>query len=266
MITYLLLTGFLALLSEPAQAYTLNGTSGLVGWSQNTLLIDYNPTGCTISEETLTQAIDTAANIWNTIPTSRLTIKRGNKVTTTPHGLMVPIDDPSAEKPINTPTIVCDTQFSTTLGTNTNSIPAATWTDGEGYQLNYAFIVLNAEASKGANMKNLSATQVNIVLAHEIGHALGLGHTADSSALMYFSSTHKEHLALSQDDMDGVTYLYPRRELINTKPLGCATISSSSGPPDFPSSLSGMISLAFLFILAWVVAHVKRPFRKAGIL
>lgn len=54
----------------------------------------------------------------------------------------------------------------------------------------------------------LSRSEKVSVLAHEIGHALGLGHSNKSEALMYFSNADKIS-RLSQDDIDGISYLYP---------------------------------------------------------
>jgi len=46
------------------------------------------------------------------------------------------------------------------------------------------------------------------VLLHENGHVAGLGHSADTSAVMYayYSGLRR---VLSQDDIDGITFLYP---------------------------------------------------------
>jgi hypothetical protein len=46
------------------------------------------------------------------------------------------------------------------------------------------------------------------VIAHEIGHALGLGHSEVSEALMYYQIVPKRS-TLGQDDIDGITFLYP---------------------------------------------------------
>ncbi|KJR40152.1 secreted protein containing Peptidase M10A and M12B, matrixin and adamalysin domain protein [Candidatus Magnetoovum chiemensis] len=48
------------------------------------------------------------------------------------------------------------------------------------------------------------------VLAHELGHTLGVGHTTDNTALMYpYAHGDGRGGQLAQDDIDGITYLYP---------------------------------------------------------
>lgn len=93
---------------------------------------------------------------------------------------------------------------------------------------------------------------MQVVLAHEIGHILGLGHSHDSNALMYFDASAKNTLRLAQDDIDGLTYLYPRDELGGDNLLGgCGRIS----PPKPPNN-TGLLLL--LLLLPFSVAFSLR--------
>ncbi|KAM4828210.1 stromelysin-2-like [Thomomys bottae] len=58
---------------------------------------------------------------------------------------------------------------------------------------------------------NASGTNLFLVAAHELGHSLGLFHSANREALMfpvYQSFTDLAHFRLSQDDVDGIQSLY----------------------------------------------------------
>jgi hypothetical protein len=47
------------------------------------------------------------------------------------------------------------------------------------------------------------------VLVHELGHALGLGHSTDARATMFATGSGKRWRSLEKDDRDGVCALYP---------------------------------------------------------
>ena len=47
-----------------------------------------------------------------------------------------------------------------------------------------------------------------VLFLHENGHVLGLGHSPEMEAVM-FATYHGEVLDLHQDDIDGITFLYP---------------------------------------------------------
>jgi hypothetical protein len=64
------------------------------------------------------------------------------------------------------------------------------------------------------------ATNVAEVLTHEVGHAIGLGHSADRDATMYaFAHFDGRGAAVRADDVAGVSFIYP---------VGAATTTSTT--------------------------------------
>jgi hypothetical protein len=221
-ITHLVLLPAFALSGPRALAYTLKQGGGITvtGWARTSLIFDYDYSSCptSVSAAQLNAAFDGAIALWNSVPTSGLTVARGAPVsatfaqvnaTTTPH-----------------PIILCDPNFSAHSGLNgdtTLAMGVAYWDQtGSIYQ---GYILMNAESGKLSNIRNSNPTQLEIVFAHEMGHVLGLGHSALNAALMYQNLTGKTQAALTQDDMDGVSHLYPKAADSSSPAMGCGSIA-----------------------------------------
>ncbi len=104
-----------------------------------------------------------------------------------------------------------------------------------GQTINGSLILLNDIAS--SIFGDLSRREQVAVIAHEIGHAIGLGHTELQDNLMLFESVPTRE-ALGWDDVEGVSYLYPVEQPIS----GCGTI-------EFPTDSKGGFLTLILGIL-----------------
>lgn len=90
------------------------------------------------------------------------------------------------------------------------------------------------------------------VLAHEFGHTLGLGHSADQAALMYASLQSGRGPGLHTDDVNAAKWLYPGTS------GGTPTQPSPDQPPTTtvpaaPSNLSASIVNGNQILLNWTV-------------
>jgi hypothetical protein len=223
--------------SAPANAFTLLGNlTG--GWDTKELTFMVNESSCTglgISAADLNTAIDAAIDAWNSVPTSNLKLIKGGTSTGTANA--------------NPPVIYC----STSLGDSIAGIGSAGVLGGRIVQ---GGLVLNGDSAKTAYFGGLSEAKRLVTVTHEIGHVLGLGHSDLNYALMYFSIGSKADLRLSQDDMDALTWLYPRDEFSDGI-MGCATTKSVAPPSSGMGGGSSTLLAGWLsvFGLAWLASR-----------
>ena len=226
----------LLMITSEATAFTLNSTDdpSQKGWKNSTVGFRLNPTNCPTNVDAL---IGKAMEIWNGVATSKLVVSRLANTSTTVAQL-------NGGTATDTPVIACDPNFSTSLGSSGNGIPgvALVATPPRGGNISYAYILINVESGSTGNVTSLSEDLVSIVLAHEIGHVLGLGHSPDVNALMYYNASAKTKLGLAQDDIDGITYLYPRDELSDGA-LGCGLVHTRNPPSNGPWAIAIWLAL-----------------------
>jgi hypothetical protein len=237
---------FMTFNSTNSNAFTLLASSVTAGWDTTTLAFAVNDSSCTalgISTTTLYAAIDAAVALWNSAPTSGIKLSRGASVTSVTS--------------TNPPTIYCSNVGQTagiagvgTIAQTSNGHPSS------------GSLALNGDSTKSAYFNTLSATYQSIVVAHEIGHVLGLGHSEKVYALMYYDISSKTNLNLSQDDVDGITWLNPRSEP-GSGIMGCGSVRNVSDrndrmPPP-PSGGSGgvIFNWALVILAAFAASRFK---------
>jgi hypothetical protein len=256
-----LITTLLIFASQVSHAWTLNSQyPEQRGWAQRPLVFHVNRTNC---PDDLDVYLDQAVELWNSVPGSSLKVEIGSDTTNTIAQLW-------AGSATDVPMIACDPNFSATASVDGDSIPGVGFLRGSSLNpVKNGGLLLNVETTKNADINKLSDTLVAVVVAHEIGHVLGIGHTSDKSALMYYDATAKKNLALSQDDRDAVSFLYPRNEISNLDLIGgCGAIHSlanGSGPGSSPWGGNSLGLISALYLAYWALQQFRRRQRPLAI-
>ncbi|RYZ99271.1 MAG: matrixin family metalloprotease, partial [Proteobacteria bacterium] len=194
---------FLFLLPGLAWGFTFL-TDGMKGWQKDEINFHFNPAGCSLPAEEIEAAIEDGLRAWNRVPTAKVRLRYEGRT-----GQSGPQDEPLIE---------CSTSgLDESLG--------VTRIFTVNRRIYRGYIQLNSDSSSDSNIANYRGERLAIVLGHEMGHALGLGHSLSEEALMHYTIAGKEQLLLSQDDIDGVSFLYPRREP-GDGAFGCGTLEA----------------------------------------
>jgi hypothetical protein len=124
-------------------------------------------------------------------------------------------------------------------------------------------MLLNSSGG-AADIAGFTDEKLAIMISHELGHVLGLGHVSDPASLMYFNVSEKELLALSRDDAEGVTYLYPRQEPFAGEFMGCGTlavVSGRGGPGEGLPANHRFSSFSWMALLlsCWWISRFRYP-------
>lgn len=210
----------LACISGNTYAFRLNTNVSAAFSDKNVKIYITSNSTCTnagiSNSELIDIAMEGAQDFWNTVPTSNLELTKGGTLETSDSKFLT--EKLCAEDSETT----CDTATTVPIvndiviacNSNSTNFPSADFlalsapVKLSGTNIKGSIILINDTAS--STFSNLSHKERVSVLAHEIGHAIGLGHSNKDEALMYYKNSDST-FALSQDDVDGVTYLYPNK-------------------------------------------------------
>lgn len=243
--------------SLPAHAFTLVAvnSSGVTikGWNKTKLQYVVNTSDCSVSADVMRGAVSDAVAAWNGVSTARLSMENAGDSTISTSAAIDMTDITGI------PPVVC---FTTAPG---SADPAVTLGVSNiryytsSMEIVQSYVALNSVSGAAANINTLSAGELAATIAHEMGHSVGLGHSQDTTALMYFQNL-RDSARLGFDDADGYTFLYPRGEAGFGGFMGCGTIallgSKDRNDPPPPHGGVAAVSLLAFFALCFAGARL----------
>ena len=164
------------------------------------IVVHFNPSQCR-RPSTLQSALEAAITFWNR--TASLPFKIVLKPSPSEEPLNRFFSGDSDEVPL----VACDTRFGRQQHLDNPRVPAITRVSHDD-PVHYSAIILNAEANSGASVDGFGVEGLTLILAHELGHVVGLGHSNQKEALMYPELDLRKRLFLSRDDRDAISVLY----------------------------------------------------------
>lgn len=249
----------LLLFSLKAQAFTLNNTAKLV-FAQDEVKVNLAGGFCTnigITDEEFLDIIGKAVdNFWNKSPTSRLKLRKGSVVNVSSDFHTDTICMPSTNCTPN-PDLEVASDILISCNNNASNFSSSAIlgvtipNNISGSTIVGSLVLINDQASN--LFDNKSAEQKASIIAHELGHAFGLGHSPVEDSLMYYA-TMANRKALGRDDIDGISYLYPKKQPFS----GCGTVDLNG--EDKPNYWGGLFIGFGVIALAEILR--KKPKRK----
>lgn len=236
--------------------------------SINVADLECNHIGMT-NDELLSLAIEAANQYWNRVPTSSLSLVRGNLLNVSNQfrtEALCTNNSSSNCEPNNNLKVSYDILISCNINTTnfpSNALLGLTLPNYiSGTNILGALILINDQ--EGNNFADKSHPQQLAILAHEMGHAIGLGHSPVKDSLMYYQ-TIENRTKLGWDDIDGVTYLYPMEQPEIGFLNGCGSIQKIHNNQNKPLNHLFTVILGFslfsIFIRVatrrWLLKHVS---------
>ncbi len=246
---------FLSIISFSASAFTFNNTATLT-FGKNEVMVNVAAGNCAnigIDENELLSIIgDAVDQYWNTAPTSRLKLRKGSVISVASTYKTGTICLPSTScDPNPALAVASDVLIScnnnTTNFTSSGVLAITVPNNISGKTIIGSLILINDLASN--QFKYKSRDEKISVIAHELGHTFGLGHSPVKDSLMYFATVNMRK-NLGSDDIDGISYLYPKQQ-----PVTCGSIDTNNTPTNF---FKNWVGLLLGFLIAGFVSYQLR--------
>jgi matrixin len=202
------------LLPRPAKSYLSQyagpkGSATRARWDFSDFPVQWNlnpATAANVSGGNLQDAVAAAFGTWSTAPNTALTLTRGADSQ---------VSSPAFDG-VNLVCFTCSTDFSsdgTLAVTFTTTANGAGADDKHGGKSRFAGQILDADIlfnpAMTFSMDGSSGSDLQTVLTHEIGHFLGLDHSAVVKAMMFPYAPPMER-TLGSDDVAAISMLYPK--------------------------------------------------------
>lgn len=250
--------------STSALAFRLNTNTGAAFSKDEIKIYVTSNSTCTnagiSNEDLLSISVKAAKKYWNKIATADLKIKKGGILQTTDAKFLTGelcvknCNAGTAVPEVSHIVIACNNN--TTDNFTSSSMYALTApVDVSSSTIKGSVILVNDSAT--TQFSTLSNSEIETVMAHEIGHAIGLGHTDKREALMH-SEFNENRKRLAQDDIDGASYLYPNQLHGCQDLLGISLTTGVSNPPKGPGSFikSSLIGLSIGFLMYFLMVFI----------
>jgi len=232
---------------QQANAFTLNNSATLT-FNKNEVRVNIGtPAGRSCQNlgidenELLSIVSDAVDQYWNRAPTSRLKLRAGS---VKPVAAAFGTDEICVQGTSCTPNsalavdsdilIVCNGDTNNLNFSSPGVLAITVPNNISGKSMLGSLIMINDKATN--QFKYKSRDEKISIIAHEIGHAFGLGHSPVKDSLMYFATVNMRKF-LGADDIDGISYLYPKQQ-----PVSCGTVDfNGDGTKKNPNIWLGLL-------------------------